>query len=258
MRSNNIGLATLAWLDRRRLWASANRATSLGAAPVPTLPSALGGQSSRPGVSYRSFSPHLPRLPVAALFGSGLALALSVVGPLLGLAPQKLSLLLDRALSSTGPKEPQKRPLPEPGSRGLGESGPSLNFARLLYSVVGSLGASPSTPLCPLTGAPRTGSWEAAGLPPMKGGWALGLSSPNAAPVRAYLGEWRRLADQSSGALAPLGAQGHVRTTRAWLVIPGSRAPAHPAWAAHRGRPGASAANSPKAYPLYLSSPWVL
>jgi hypothetical protein len=108
MRNNNMGLATLAWLDRRRLWASANRATSLGAAPVPTLPSTLGGQSSRPGVRYRRFGPHLPHLPVAALFGSGLALALSAVGSLLGLAPKKLSLLLDRALSPTGPKEPQK------------------------------------------------------------------------------------------------------------------------------------------------------
>ena len=183
-----------------------------------------------------------------------------MVGPLLGSAPQKLSLLLDRALSPTGAKGPYEQHPSEPTFYGLGESGPSVNFASLLYAVVGSLGAHPSAPFRPLTGAPLTGAsgWEAAGLPPMKGGWALGLSTPNSAPFRAYLGEWRRLADQPSGALVPLGAQGHVKTTRARSITPGARAAAHPGWVGHTGPVGSSVANNPKAYPLYLSSPWVL
>lgn len=150
MTSHHINLATLTWLDRRQLWATTNRASSLGTNAVPAYPSMLGGQGSRPSVANRHFAPSLSWFvnAAAAVFGLALAsiLVFLTVRFALGLAFSRLALSFDKSLAANTEGLSKLAPRTAPLC-GLEPLSSSANFANLVYSLVGALdSASPYIP----------------------------------------------------------------------------------------------------------------
>lgn len=54
-----LNLATLTWLDRRRVAVAAPRHSALGVSPTPMAPTLVGGQAARPGFAHRRYAPAL-------------------------------------------------------------------------------------------------------------------------------------------------------------------------------------------------------
>jgi hypothetical protein len=162
MANKYINVATLTWLDRRQLWATTNRTSSLGINTVSVHPSTLGGQGSRPGVSHRHFSPSLSWFVSAtfAILGLALAsaLALFAIRAALCLAFKRLTLVVDKTLA---PRAKGQRRQTAYTYIDLQPLGLSVDFANLVYSLVGSFDvASSHMPICKKTPLIGHSSWE--------------------------------------------------------------------------------------------------
>lgn len=200
MAQSPLKVSTLAWLDRRRLWATTDRKTSLGPDRLLCNPSSLGGQGTRPSVARRVFAPSYPLIFATLSIGLGAVLAITlfvyttfIVG---GLAFAKTLFLIDSALSPEKPKGPAASSLVS-DQEGVGAS---LRLPFLSFSLVGSAGllegfATTPTAMPPIQGSKK---WATQGPLNKQGPWALPLNkgSRNHPSFRPYLGEWRRLLEQ--------------------------------------------------------------
>lgn len=142
MRTGVPSLITLTWLDRRRVWATANRTSALGATTIPVYPSLVGGQSSRPSLSHRYFTPSYAWLVnalgviVAIILTLGVACYALVNG--FNAATANLVVRLDRALHHSTQPAPSVV-----GAAALhhfnSQSDLSLGLPCTLFAVLGGL-----------------------------------------------------------------------------------------------------------------------
>lgn len=263
MTNQYLNVATLTWLDRRQLWATTNRTSSLGVSAVPTHPSMLGGQGSRPSVSHRHFSPALSWFTgvIFAIFSLALVsvLALFALRASASLAFKELTLSSDRALTPST-KGLCQRPISAWPTHSPQPLSPSADFANLVYSLVGSLDAAssyiPTHKAGPMAAHTR---WEASPSALPLNGWAsrLAAQNNNTPSFRSYLGEWRRLLDESPQSPALYSAQGCTQATRSRPAPLNTKPQASVGGSASVGGAGHSASSGASPYSLYLPASWV-
>lgn len=223
----------------------------------------LGGQGSRPSVSHRHFSPSLSWFAgtTLAIFGLVLAsvLALLSLRASLSFAFKRLALSLDKALTQST-KGVRQRATSAGPSYDLQPLSSPTNFANLVYSLVGSLdAASPYVPTYKASPLTCSVLWEASPLALPLNGWAsrFGTQNDGSAPFRSYLGEWRRLLDESLTSTAAHNPQGYIQTTRSRLAPLSSKARTCVDNLASARSTGPSTSSNATPYSLYLSTPWV-
>jgi len=260
MKFSPLKLSTLAWIDRRRLWATADRKTALGFSKTPSHPISISGQSTRPTSSPKVFTFSKPL--GASVLGLSLAAGYSAtslataVSSLLALARNNALLLVDDTLNPTrgpalptGTSNPPQMALRAP-----------LGFSTTVFSLQGLMGLVEGQAPCPwrLPSVSASRSWASR---PLSGGpslWALCISNPKPGlpTFRPYLGEWRRLYDQT---LAPTSNNLSASVTLSRSPKGAVAAPTLP-----NNLPGkplqtlrANKVVNTKAYLPYLSSPWV-
>lgn len=164
MTRHPLNLSTLAWLDRKRIWATANRKTSLGPSAIDTTPTTLSGQSSKVNTVLRTFT--LPYPWLLSSLGVGLGAGLAVFNPLalwayLAAHLKRVVFAFDASFGSQGPELGLKPIDMAAPLRGEDLNAP-LEFSFLLYSLLGAIDPlqRPSLPVSPTHPLLSCQSWE--------------------------------------------------------------------------------------------------